>query len=368
LYSGVVTLDGNLISSNTATLDGGGMYLYTSDAVLVNNVVADNQANSSGSGLYVYSAAPRLLHTTIARNTSGDGSGIHIANHPMLPYSTVSLTNTILVSHTVGVTVTAGNMVTLKGVLWYSNSVDTGGAGNIAVTNADTGNSAFAADGYHLTAASAAIDQGINSRVTTDIERDARPQGNGYDLGADEYLGARGIIDPGLGGAIIYTSSQGLATTVQVPPDAVTTTISLFLRNNQRLFGSLLGYLFISQPGHSPPPRRGWAINSNAHVLSYSLDAFKKLYFVAWFERNDSLFRWRCGHHAPPCPARFTMDGYYVNPGNGNLEGFFNGLFYLSLVSAGCYFEGILTLALQHGVLLGDKRFAQYFVDLNLFH
>ena len=226
LYSGAITLKGNLISSNSATLDGGGMYLQTSDAALVNNVVADNQANRSGSGLYVYSAAPRLLHTTIAHNTNGDGSGIHIANYSSL-YSTVSLTNTILVSHTVGVTVTAGNTATLKGVLWYSNSIAAGGAGNIAVTNAYTGDSAFAADGYHLTAASAAIDQGINSRATADIDRDARPQGGGYDLGADEYLGARGIIDPGLGGAIIYTSSQGLTTTVQVPPNAVTTTISL---------------------------------------------------------------------------------------------------------------------------------------------
>jgi hypothetical protein len=37
-----------------------------------------------------------------------------------------------------------------------------------------------------LTCASAAIDKGVNARVDDDIDGDPRPQGSGYDLGADE--------------------------------------------------------------------------------------------------------------------------------------------------------------------------------------
>ena len=42
-------------------------------------------------------------------------------------------------------------------------------------------------DGYHLTAASAAIDQGVDAGVTTDIDGQVRPMGLAPDLGADEF-------------------------------------------------------------------------------------------------------------------------------------------------------------------------------------
>jgi hypothetical protein len=48
------------------------------------------------------------------------------------------------------------------------------------------GDPAFAADGYHILPGSAAIDAGVNVSVTTDIDGDPRPNGPGYDIGADE--------------------------------------------------------------------------------------------------------------------------------------------------------------------------------------
>jgi parallel beta-helix repeat protein len=181
-------LDGNLVSGNTAKR-GGGIYMRDSSPVLLNDVVANNQAQR-GSGLYIYSSWPRLLHTTIARNGStvltAGGGGLYVVDYRD-NYCTVALTNTILVSHTVGITVTAGNTATLNGVLWYSNTINFGGGGSIAVTNAYTGTPAFDADGYHLTGASAAIDNGANAGVDYDIDGDPRPQGSGYDLGADEF-------------------------------------------------------------------------------------------------------------------------------------------------------------------------------------
>jgi len=111
----------------------------------------------------------------------------HVGSYDGATYSTLALTNTILVSQTVGIMATAGNTATLNGVLWFGNGANTGGAGYVIVQNATTGNPAFAADGYHLTAASIAIDHGVNAGVTTDIDGEPRPMGAGYDLGADEF-------------------------------------------------------------------------------------------------------------------------------------------------------------------------------------
>jgi parallel beta-helix repeat protein len=172
-------LNGNKVTSNTTDHDGGGLYLTNSSNVtLTNNVVADNQAKVAGSGLYIFASSPQLLHTTIARNGDGYGRGVDVQGD-----SNVTLTNTILVSHPVGINVAAGSAATLNATLWHANTTDW--SGNVIHTNDRSGNPAFAPDGYHLTDTSAAIDQGVNAGVTTDIDgqsRDAIP-----DVGADEF-------------------------------------------------------------------------------------------------------------------------------------------------------------------------------------
>jgi hypothetical protein len=179
------SLTNNTIVNNNASTLGGGLYLESSDAVMTNNIIADNQADIAGSGLYLADSSSRLLHTTIAGNTGGDGGGVYVTG----TLSTVALTNTILVSHTVGITVAADSTAILNGVLWYSNTANTDGAGNITVTNEYTGHPAFVDPGagdYHIGLTSEAIDKGISTTVDSDIDGDPRPQGSGYDLGADE--------------------------------------------------------------------------------------------------------------------------------------------------------------------------------------
>ncbi len=198
---GNATLSGNIIMSNIADLGGGLILAYTA-VTLTNNVVADNQASTAGSGLYIYGASPRLLHTTIARNGSagltagsgGDGSGVYITDAGYDAYSTVALTNTILVSHSVGISVTGGNTVTVNSVLWHGTPITVSQATTATVTvqNQHQGDPLFAADGYHLLEGSAAIDKGVDAGVTTDIDGDSRPQGSAPDLGADEFGSAPG--------------------------------------------------------------------------------------------------------------------------------------------------------------------------------
>jgi hypothetical protein len=180
---------GNATSSNPASTGyaGGGLYLEWSDATLVNTVVADNWANTRGSGAYVLNRGPRFLHTTLARNSGGDGSAFYVDSSGDNS-SSVFLTNTIVFSHAVGVTVTAGNTATLNATLWHANTTKGGGAGTVNSVNDHLADPAFASDGYHLTGNSAAIDAGVEAGVDADIDGDPRPLRAGYDIGADEFL------------------------------------------------------------------------------------------------------------------------------------------------------------------------------------
>jgi hypothetical protein len=101
--------------------------------------------------------------------------------------SSVAITNAIVVSHAVGIEVPLKSSATVNGILWYGNNSNFTGSGETAVTGQITGDPAFAADGHHLTAGSAAIDKGIASGVPDDIDGQIRPTGNGPDLGADEF-------------------------------------------------------------------------------------------------------------------------------------------------------------------------------------
>jgi uncharacterized repeat protein (TIGR01451 family) len=178
------TLSGNTIRGNSGSVGNGVSIWNSENARLDNNVIADNQNWWGGSAVFVTGSTVTLRHTTLARN---GGSGLSVTDGwSGEAHSSVVLINTVLVSHTVGITVTGGSTATLDGILWYENKMNTGGPGTITVTHQITGSPAFAADGYHITSASAALDAGVDAGVTTDIDGDPRPLGGGYDLGADE--------------------------------------------------------------------------------------------------------------------------------------------------------------------------------------
>lgn len=187
-------LIGNIIYDNTTIGNGGGILIWGSDDVtMVNNVVVENQigASSVGAGFNIYDSGVHLLHTTLARNRGGNGSGLYVAGG-----STVAVTNTVLVSHTVGIVVGGGatpSTVTLVATLWgtgtWANETPWLGGGTIVHTTDVWGDPAFVdPDGgdYHIGAGSAAIDRGVDAGVTGDIDGDSRPVGR-PDLGADEW-------------------------------------------------------------------------------------------------------------------------------------------------------------------------------------
>jgi len=167
---------------------GGGLYLARSDVIMTNNLFVDNYAQTSGSGIYVSGSSPTLYHTTIANNNGGNGAGILAIASGSDP-SVLDMKNTIIVSQTVGMAVDAGspqNLATLDGVLWWMNG--TNKTGTTFVFNETSGDPDFVDptnDDYHIGAASAAIDQGVNAGILQDI--DYEPRIGAPDLGADEY-------------------------------------------------------------------------------------------------------------------------------------------------------------------------------------
>jgi hypothetical protein len=186
LYGGETRLDRNRIVGNSAH-QGGGInlnYLWDTPPSFANSVIVQNRAEE-GSGLWFTSpyasetTTVTMLHTTLANN-SGGGEGMHLDGSAIL-----ALTNTIVASHTVGITATSGTTITLNATLWDGNASNSGGSGHLTTMHNYSGSAKLAGDGYHLTLASAALDRGVEAGVMLDVDGDGRPFGK-PDLGADE--------------------------------------------------------------------------------------------------------------------------------------------------------------------------------------
>ncbi|MBN1261774.1 MAG: hypothetical protein JXB35_13945 [Anaerolineae bacterium] len=198
---------------NQATGDGGGIYLNQAIAGILNVIVADNSA-TNGAGAYLRGASPLLWHTTWAQNEGQNGLFVsHAPGLPPVPSFPV-LTNSIWVSHTVGVYIASTgypfplqNHATFNGTLW-SNGADWAGPGEIVHQNDVTGDTRFTCTGqapaclapYHIVADSAALDAGValggppfDLNLMLDIDGEIRPSGAGFDLGADEVQEPQGV-------------------------------------------------------------------------------------------------------------------------------------------------------------------------------
>ncbi len=83
---------------------------------------------------------------------------------------------------------TGGNTVTVNTVLWYSTpiAIERSPTAFVVVQHSLWGDPRFADAGdYHIGPGSAAIDTGVETGVTSDIDGEVRPRGR-PDIGADE--------------------------------------------------------------------------------------------------------------------------------------------------------------------------------------
>lgn len=177
-----------IIRGNIAASDGGGIYCPGSPTI-TNCMITGNAARFYGGGIYTDGASsPTITNCTISENTSvnGFGGGIYISNDFVI-------TNCIFWVNT-------PDDILLENAspfISYCNIGQAGFAGSNGNISANP-NFVDAENGdFHLSLGSPCIDTGTSENTPVyDIEGDSRPQGDGFDMGADEWTAANFTANP----------------------------------------------------------------------------------------------------------------------------------------------------------------------------
>lgn len=192
--------EGNLLRGNSAGGNGGALAIYSEccdvNQDYLNSAFVDNQAGGLGGAVYMDNRVDNFAlfqHVTFSGNTASDGSTFY------LYFGGVNLFNSLFADAPVGFN-NAHGYFSLDHVLFDAATVPTPViyVGSWAAPDPDirvTGSAGLAADGYHLTAASSAVDAGADLSLTYDIDQEPRLFGVAPDLGADEspYSKAAGM-------------------------------------------------------------------------------------------------------------------------------------------------------------------------------
>lgn len=245
------TISANVFRDNAAALDlsgdeallGGALALNRTNGLLMtNNLFADNRARTGAAlallGWDITDYPPDVVRTAqIVNNTlvanSGE-SGVHLE----MWQTPITLTNNIVVSHTVGIHVETGQTLGMTAAADYTVYNDNGANSEVTPdstlieTNAITTPVAFAnfwGGDYHLQPASSARDAGDPAGVPpappVDIEGTPRPFGPAVDIGAYEWHGPQVFLPLMMTPICPPLSYVGWAAGVVSVGDAVTGTV-----------------------------------------------------------------------------------------------------------------------------------------------
>lgn len=181
--SSTVTITGTTFINNSTAYQGGVIDFYGGGGRLINTLFARNSAAIGAAISFESPGNTAVLHSSFANPTATGEPAIAVFQGALF------LTNTIIASHTIGISNTGG--VVYEDYNLFFNTV----TNTISVTSGGhsfNGDPRFvdpARDDYHLLLGSAAIDHGVDAGVYTDLDGNVRPYGAGFDIGAYEYAG-----------------------------------------------------------------------------------------------------------------------------------------------------------------------------------
>jgi len=179
-----VSIYDNLILNNS----NGGIAILGASVELVNNIFVGNQDGNSET-LYFYGGKSSPANITLYHNTlvGGKAKGDAVSSWGNV---TASFVNNIICRHSKGIVNNdaANSSITADYTLFNKNGIDY--TNGVTSTNERHGDPAFVNDtssNYHIKSSSKARDRGTSLNIFADIDGQKRPQGKGFDIGADEY-------------------------------------------------------------------------------------------------------------------------------------------------------------------------------------
>ena len=176
------------ITGNSASYGAGIHYTSSTSAEVVNCTINGNRAETQGGGIFCeWNSSVEIKSSILWGDTAPDGSeiGLGWTDNP----STLSVSYCDVQGGEAAAYVEAS--CTLN---WLAGNIDSdpllidSGAWDDNGTPEDTSDDLWVGGDYHLTDISPCIDAGTDAGVYTDMDLDVRPQGDGTDMGADEFL------------------------------------------------------------------------------------------------------------------------------------------------------------------------------------